>query len=158
MLKIGTQNKKSQFSNLNYENALGYLILLDNSLLNFRNVLLNNFYNMFLPSKISKMGYGMISDMNGCFVPEEGTMFLCENNDILEKYPIVGCANIPIEHTGQLYSTGFGDGNNIYDINNLRLIRFILSTSDKYDIYHKEKLLQIGGYVFNNDIMKIISI
>ena len=152
-----SSSKKGQFYKLNYKDALDYMTLLDISLLNFRNVLLNNFYNMFLPSKISKMGYGITTDINGCFVPEEGTMFLCENVDILEKFPIVGCADIPIEHTGQLYSTGFGNGNSIYDVNNLKLIRFILSTGDKYDIYNKEKLLQIGGYVFNKDVMKIMS-
>jgi hypothetical protein len=150
-----SEAKKGQFYGLNYKNAFDYLTRLDVSLLNFRNVLLNNFYNMFLPSKISKMGYGMTTDANGCFVPEENCIFLGESKNILEKYPINSC-DITTSTTPTTPTTPTTTISNIrYDIEDDLMVKFILSTNDKYDIYDKNKLLQFGGYVFNKDIMKI---
>ncbi len=142
--------RKGKFRGLNYKDSLNYLSLLDMSLLNFRNILLNNFYNMFLPSQISKMGYGMTTDINGCFVPEPGCVFLGDSENILSKFPIVDCLLIRV-------GIPLIPINNLYTIDLNKLYLFICKISDKYDIYNKSKILEIGGYVFNKDIMKFVS-
>ena len=139
-----SETRKGKFRGLNYKNALEYLSLLDMSLLNFRNVLLNNFYNMFLPSKITKKGYGMTTDSNGCFVVEPGCVFLGENENILLNFPIDGFTT----NSSMLI---------VYKIDESKLYSFICKIDDKYDIYDRNKILEMGGYVFNKDIMKFIS-
>lgn len=146
-----SSTKKGKFRGLNYKNALEYLSLLDMSLLNFRNILLNNFYNMFLPSKITKKGYGMTTDINGCFVPEPGCVFLGDSENILSNLPIAEC----LDMTGYVYPA-IPNGN-MYTIDPDKLYYFICRTFDKNDIYDRTKILEMGGYVFNKDIIKFIS-
>jgi hypothetical protein len=152
-----SQTRKGRFKGLNYKDALGYLTELDKSLFNFRNILLNNFYNMFLPSTISKMGYGMTSDINGCFVPEQGCVFLGENKNILLNFPIESCENMNPYVFPAHPSDAFGNITPMYKIHPGKLDSFIVKIYDKYDIYDRRKILEIGGYIFNNDIMKFTS-
>lgn len=148
-----SSTKKGKFRGLNYKDALEYLSLLDMSLLNFRNILLNNFYNMFLPSKITKKGYGMTSDSNGCFVPEPGCAFLGDSENILSNLPIVGC----LDMDNYQFPAPLGINVNMYNIDLDKLYNFICKIVDKNDIYDRTKTLEMGGYVFNKDIMKFIS-
>lgn len=152
-----SQTRKGQFKGLNYKDALEYLTELDKSLFNFRNILLNNFYNMFLPSIITKMGYGMTTDINGCFVPEQGCVFLGDSNNILSNFPITSCYNMKTPIPPINFPERPRNNNTLYTIDNAKLLSFIVKIPDKYDIYDRNKILEIGGYIFNKDIMKVIS-
>jgi len=149
--------RKGRFKGLNYKDALAYLTELDKSLFNFRNILLNNFYNMFLPSTISKMGYGMITDINGCFVPEPGCVFLGDNKKILSNFPIVSCEDMAQNAFQTPPRNVSGNITPMYNIDTCKLNSFIVKIQDRYDIYDRNKILEIGGYIFNKDIMKFTS-
>jgi len=84
ILKNVSSSKEKRFGYLNLRDAFEYVILLNKSLYKFKLILLNNFYNLFLPSKIDNGSYGMAKDEYNCFIPEKDSTFL-NNNDELFK-------------------------------------------------------------------------
>jgi hypothetical protein len=127
--------KEKRFGVLNIKDAFEYTTLLKYSLNKFKLILLNNFYNLFLPSKYFKNNYGMEKDANNCYILESGCIFLNSNDNIINNYPI------------KL------DISDEYNID--KLYDFILNIKDKSDIYNSNDILEFGGYSFNKDIMKI---
>jgi hypothetical protein len=130
IIKDLIDEEEKRFGLLNIEYALNYIILLKKSLSIFKKILLNNFYNLFLPNKISKNSYGMKKYEFNCFIPESN--FLSNDKDIYEQYPL-----------------------NKFDIDNVndKLSIFISSISNKYDIYEKGDILEFGGNAFQKNII-----
>ena len=138
LLNISITNKK-KFGNLNLENAFKHTSLLKRSLNKFKLILLNNFYSIFLPNKITKGLYGMIKNENGYYVKENNCNFIGSAELILKKYPFQYFrTNILLE--------------DIDSINNL--IDFCININNTHDIYDKDDKLFFGGYSFNYDISK----
>ena len=134
-LSIGNlldKRKEGRFSRLNIEDAFEYTSLLMKSLLKFKLILLNNFYDLFLPVNIGDKNYGMKIDDNGCYVPE--SVFLQDSSYIYDNYPFM-------QHDGSSFITG------------TILEKFLININKKNDIYDKNYILESGGEVFNNDIM-----
>jgi hypothetical protein len=128
--------KEKRFGILNIKDAFEYTSLLKTSLFKFKLILLNNFYELFIPSKINKNNYGMEKDSNNCFIPEINSVFLNSNQDIFNNYP-------------------FQFDKIEKKISVKELSNFILNIKKKNDIYNKNNILEFGGYSFNKEIMKI---
>ena len=127
--------KDKRFKILNIESAFEYTQLLKESLLKFKSILLNNFYNLFLPSNISDGYYGMKLNSNMCYISDE---FSFMNDNIFDYYPF----NIEIV---------VGSSIKIININNDILRDFICTINNKKDIYDKFEL-EFGGSVFDTTI------
>jgi len=127
--------KEKRFGILNIKDAFEYTSLLKTSLYKFKLILLNNFYHLFIPSKILKNNYGMEKDSNNCYIPEINSIFLNSNQDIINNYPF------KLDITTNLTIT--------------ELNTFILNIKEKNDIYNTNDILEFGGYSFNKEIMKI---
>jgi hypothetical protein len=70
---------------LNFTAGFNYIERLNISLLNFKKILLNNFYELFLPSSIINNNYGMILNKDGFYIPD-GSL-LSNNDDIVKNFP-----------------------------------------------------------------------
>ena len=127
--------KEKRFGILNIKDAFEYTSLLKTSLYKFKLILLNNFYQLFIPSKILKNNYGMEKDLNNCYIPEINSMFLNSNQDIFNNYPF----KLDI----------------MSNITTTELNTFILNIKENNDIYNTNDILEFGGYSFNKEIMKI---
>ena len=137
ILKNFLNTKDKRFKFLNIESAFEFTQLLKESLLKFKLILLNNFYNLFLPSDISDGNYGMKLNSNHCYIPESSFM----NLNIFDLYPF------NIDHLDNIK----------VDIDKLRL--FILTINNRNDIYNKLNL-EFGGLAFDtidqNNSIKIL--
>lgn len=135
--------KEKRFGILNIKDAFDYTISLNTSLYKFKLILLNNFYQLFIPSKIVKNNYGMEKDSNNCYIPESNSIFLNSDEYIYDNYPFNNCKNDDI----------------YYDINDFtitpNLNNYIFNVKERNDIYNMNDILEFGGYSFNKDIMKI---
>jgi hypothetical protein len=137
-LRILISSSGKKFGLLNIESAFEYTSLLNSSILKFKTVLLNNFYNLFLPSKIEMNGYGMKKNEYGCYIPEG--KFLSDEITIINDYPF------------NIYDFGL-DKYIIID----KLYTFITNIKDKYDVYSKDEVLGFGSIAFENtDLLKSI--
>lgn len=125
----------SKYKNqLNIAYAFKYIEKLNISLLNFKKILLNNFYELFLPSSIINNNYGMILNKDGCYVPANS--FIASNDDIRNNFPF----KESIIHL------------NIVN-NKISLINFMFLNKSNTDIYD-DKLLELGGFSYNNIITR----
>ena len=135
--------KEKRFGILNIKDAFDYTTLLNTSLYKFKLVLLNNFYQLFIPSKFIKNNYGMEKDSNNCYVPESNSIFLNSDQYIYDNFPFNDCDNIDYNP----------------DVNkfliNINLNEFILNVKERNDIYNSEDILEFGGYSYDIEIMKI---
>jgi len=143
ILKYIIDSKDKRFKLLNIKGAFEYTTALDKSLLKFKSVLLNNFYQLFLPSKITEF-YGMHQDVNRCFIPEYKSVFTRDNEYIRHNYPFweIDTINplIPV----------------IAITDNDKISNFILNISEKHDINNPDNILELGGRIFSNDTMKYV--
>jgi hypothetical protein len=130
-LKNILDSKESRFTDLNIKNAFEFTKLLKISSLKFKYILLNNFYELFLPSKIISGNYGMKLDKNNCYIPE--SIFLNSNEEIYKNY-------------------FFSDFENEV-LNKDKIFNFITNIKKKNDIYNLNNILEFGGDVFNKKIM-----
>ena len=126
------KRKEGRFSRLNIEDAFEYTSLLMKSLLKFKLILLNNFYDLFLPVNIGEKNYGMKLDDNGCYIPE--SVFLQDSLYIYDNYPFM-------HYDGSSFTT------------NSSLEKFLININKKNDIYDTHYILETGGSAFNNNIM-----
>lgn len=138
---INTKDKR--FTVLNIKEAFEYTSSLNNSLLNFKIILLNNFYELFLPSKIGNNMYGMKIDSNGCYIPEDNNTYLIDNKYFFENYPF--------------NDYDFNVIDNPYILNEQGIKNIISKIKNKNDIYDKKKILEFGGFVFNSKIINYCS-
>ena len=134
-LRILLSSSGKKFGLLNIESAFEYTSLLNKSNLKFKTILLNNFYQLFLPSKVELNGYGMKKNEYGCYLPEG--KFLNEEIEIINNYPV---DNI--------------DSSNNFILTD-KLTNFITNIKEPYDIYSKDEHLGFGTLAFNNiDLVK----
>jgi hypothetical protein len=115
--------REKRFKILNIESTFDYILSFKKSILKFKIILLNNFYHLFIPSKINFGNYGMKMMDEGCYKPEGS--FLNTIQDIFQKYPFTNKDN-----------------------NNLK--NFILNIKKNNDIYKENLILELGGFAFNN--------
>lgn len=140
ILKNIVDSREKRFKILNIKDAFEYTSLLNKSLLNFHKILLNNFYHLFIPTKIISGNYGMKIDENGCYIPE--STFLGNNEIIIKEYPI--------------HKADFKE--NIIDqtinIDQILIINFMSIFKSKNDIYNSTFILELGGNVYDYSITK----
>lgn len=120
---------------LNISAGFKYIERLNISLLNFKKILLNDFYELFLPSITVNNNYGMILNKGGFYVP--AGPFISSNDDIKDNFPFkeeISHANI--------------------DNNKQTLIKFILLTKSRTDYYDNNLILELGGFSYNNIITR----
>ena len=141
LLKNISYSKGKGFGTLNIKNAFQFTTLLNKSILNFKKILLNNFYQLFIPSNIISGNYGMKIDEFNCYYPE--SIFLNSNEIIYEKYPF----NNKLNYINNIQIQNIS-------IHKDLLKEFILSTKTKYDIYKKNIILEVGGSCFNEILIK----
>ncbi len=136
ILKNIIDSKEKRFRILNIKDAFNYTSLLSKSLLNFNKVLFNNYYNLFIPSKISSGNYGMkIDDEYNCYIPE--STFLGMNEIIYDEYPF----------SASTY-------NNEIKVDNNKIINFISIFKSKNDLYSSTLKLEFGGLIYNYELLK----
>lgn len=121
-------SKDKRFKKLNIADVFKYTTDLSQSLLNFKKILLNNFYQLFVPSKLTGL-YGMIYNTNGCFIPDKDTIFTIDDTNFYEKYPFEKCSEDKIKN-------------------------FLLNIVNKNDVHEPEKVLELGGFIYDTSIMK----
>ena len=141
ILKNIVDSREKRFSILNIKDAFEYTSLLNKSLLNFNKVLLNNYYYLFIPSKIVSGNYGMKIDEYNCYIPE--SIFLGNNETILNEYPF----------NDALYDELSNDNNEI-KIHNIKMTNFITTFKGKNDIYKSTLKLEFGGLMIDNTTLK----
>lgn len=136
------ESKEERFKILNIKDAFDYTSLLQKSIFNLKYILLNNFYDLFLPAKILTGNYGMKIDNNKCYIPE--SLFLNSNDKILEDYPF---------KKDSPYTTVFND--QMIKVDEIKFKKFITNIRDKNnDIYKSDFLLEFGGEAYDNEIME----
>ena len=141
ILKNIVDSRERRFTVLNIKDAFQYTSLLNKSLLNFNKVLLNNYYHLFIPSKIVSGNYGMRIDEYNCYIPE--SIFLGDNETILNEYPF----NDPS------YNESLNDNNQI-KVDTIKMTNFIITFKGKNDIYKSTLKLELGGLMINNTTLK----
>ena len=120
---------------LNISSGFKYIERLNISLLNFKKILLNSFYELFLPSITINNNYGMILNKDGCYVPAGS--FISSNDDIIENYPFK--QNIFYRNK---------------DENKKSLVKFILLNKSRTDLYDDNLILELGGFSYNNIVTR----
>ena len=133
-----TRGKK--FKDLNIEAGFDFIKKLNESLLNFKLILLNNFYELFQPSKISSNYYGMYKNKNGFFVPE--SRLLVENDVLNRIYPFQKMS---------LKEKSDAKINNDKDSQKL-IANFILFKKKDKDLYNDKHYLDLGVFTYNDII------
>ena len=141
ILKNIVDSREKRFTVLNIKDAFQYTSLLNKSLLNFNKVLLNNYYHLFIPSKIVSGNYGMSIDEYNCYIPE--SIFLGANETILNEYPF----NDPS------YNESSNDNNQI-KVDTIKMTNFIITFKGKNDIYKSTLKLEFGGLMIDNTTLK----
>jgi len=141
ILKNILDSREKRFSVLNIKDAFEYTSLLNKSLLNFNKVLLNNYYYLFIPSKIISGNYGMTMDEHNCYIPE--SIFLGDNETILNEYPF----------NDGVYDESSNDNNQI-KVDRTKMTNFITTFKGKNDIYKSTLKLEFGGLMYDNSILK----
>ena len=129
IIKQIINSKDKRFKRLNIVDAYKYTTDLNKSLMNFKIILLNNFYQIFIPSKLTKL-YGMIYDINGCYIPDKDSIFTIDNKTFNSNYP-------------------FKD-----PINEINISNFLLNILEKNDVYEPERVLELGGFIYTTHYMK----
>jgi hypothetical protein len=120
---------------LNISAGFKYIERLNISLLNFKKILLNDFYELFLPSTTVNNNYGMILNKDGFYVP--AGPFISSNDDIVKNFPF---------KQKILYRNK--------DDNIKSLINFILLGKSRTDYYDDNLILELGGFSYNNIITR----
>ncbi len=131
-------NEDSRYSDDNIDLGLAYINKCMETLKMFKKILLNNFYDFFIPSKLTK-AYGIKLDDNGYVVC--GSKLAIDDETLLKKYPFKYFKSNEIK----------------LDINRESLLavnNFIVGKKRSGDIYNPRELLYIGYYVPNDTKMK----
>ncbi len=132
------ESKNNKFKDLNIKDLFEYTTLLKKSILKFRIVLLNNFYNLFLPSSILEGNYGMKMNKFGMYIPESD--LFGNSIQIINNYPFRYT-----ENANKSFSV-------TTDLNLLK--NFILNINNNVDIYNTNLTLEFGGNINNFTVMK----
>jgi hypothetical protein len=135
-----SDSRGKKFKDLNIEGGFDFIKKLNESLLNFKLILLNNFYELFQPSKISSNYYGMYKNKNGFFVPE--SRLLVEIEVLNKIYPF-----------RRIDDSVKDNLKIIEDKESQKLIaNFILFKQKDKDLYDVERYLDLGVFTYNDII------
>jgi hypothetical protein len=135
-----SDSRGKKFKDLNIEAGFDFIKKLNESLLNFKLIFLNNFYELFEPSKISSNYYGMYKNKNGFFVPE--SKLLVENEVLNKVYPFRKID----DSVKDIFKI-------IDDKESQKLIaNFILFKQKDKDLYDGEHYLDLGVFTYNDII------
>ena len=133
-----SESREKIFKRLNIKSAFSYISLLSLSMLKFKLILLNNFYNLFIPSSVTYDNYGMkimdIENNNYALIPE--SKFISSDEYILDNYCF------------------YKSENNIY-VDEDKLKNFIMNIKYDHDAFDINEKLEFGGYAFNIENMEI---
>ena len=135
-----SDSRGKKFKDLNIEAGFDFIKKLNESLLNFKLILLNNFYELFEPSKISSNYYGMYKNKNGFFVPE--SKLLVEKEVLNKVYPF------------RKIDDSVKDNLKIIDDKESQklIANFILFKQKDKDLYDIERNLDLGVFTYNDII------
>lgn len=131
-------NEDNRFAEDNVDIGITYIDKCIESLKVFKKILLNNFYDFFLPSRVTK-AYGIKIDDNGFVVC--GSKLAVENDFIFKKYPFQH-----FENSGTKIAI---DKDSLLKVNN-----FIVGKKRSGDVYNPKDSLYIGFYSPNEGKMK----
>mgnify|MGYP005991192689 CR=1 FL=1 len=112
----------SYFNKLNFTDTFKYINDLSSSIFIMKKILLNNFYDLFLPTSIDNNMYGVLknSETNVYEIDPKASLI---GNKIIENYPL------------------FNKEEN--------MLNFIINFK-QYDLYNKKEKLEIGIFYYNN--------
>ncbi len=133
-------SQDKRFENDTLDLGMKYVDKCIESLQNFKKILLNNFYDFFLPAKLTR-AYGIKINDNGFVVC--ASKLVNENDFIIKKYPF------------QLKY--FESGTNKFQITKDSLMsinNFIVGKKRTHDLYDNNEKLCIGFYIPNEPRMK----
>ena len=131
-------NEDVRYNNDNIDLGLAYINKTMESLKMFKKILLNNFYDFFIPAKLTK-AYGIKLDDNGYVVC--GSKLAIDDETLIKKYPFkyFKSSEIKLEI----------NRDSLLAINN-----FIVGKKRNGDIYNPRETLYIGYYIPNDNKMK----
>ncbi len=131
-------NEDERYRDDNINLGIAYVDKCMDSLKMFKKILLNNFYDFFIPSKLTK-AYGIKLDDNGYVVC--GSRLAISDETLLKKY---------------LFKYFENDGSKfLINKESLHLINnFIVGKRRNSDIYNSRDILYIGYYIPNDGKMK----
>ena len=133
-----SESREKIFKRLNIKSAFSYISLLSYSMLKFKLILLNNFYNLFIPSSTTHDNYGMkvmdIENNNYALIPE--SKFISSDEYISDNYCL------------------YKSENNVY-VDEDKLKKFIMNIKYEHDAFDINEKLEFGGYAFNIENMEV---
>ena len=129
-------SKDKRFKILNIDDAFQYTSLLKESLIKFKCILLNNFYELFLPNNYIENSYGMKLNTNNHYIPDSEFM----SDKIIDNYPFWIDINRIVTYRK------FG-----HVTSDKSILNFICTIKNKKDIYNNINL-EFGGLAFNSRI------
>jgi len=131
------------YGNINLEKGFLFISELNNSVYKFKTILLNNLYQLFIPSSILKNYYGMDKDEMGFFVPDNS--FLSTSDYIYNNYPFDYVDEFKENNLKKIYR---------FTISKNKIIKFMGNIKNKSDIYDQKNILEYGGNSMNNSNMR----
>ncbi len=131
-------NEDSRFSEDNVDLGILYIDKCIESLKTFKKILLNNFYDFFLPSRVTK-AYGIKVDEHGFVVC--GSKLAVDNDFLIKKYPFQHFDNSGSKLSVEKESL-------------LKVNHFIIGKKRSGDLYNPKENLYIGFYLPNESKMK----
>jgi hypothetical protein len=138
-----TESVNLNYKNINLEEGFAFVSELHKSVYNFKIILLNNLYQLFQPSRVSKNYYGMTKNTYNFFVPE--SIFLSNSEYIYNNFPFSSIEEIKQNNMKKKYEV-------IIDKN--KFIKFMIQIKLKTDIYDPSYNLEFGGNLMNKKKMK----
>jgi hypothetical protein len=134
-------NEDARFQEDNIPMGIAYMEKCIQSLIHFKKILHNNFFDFFLPSKISR-AYGIKRDEHGFIVP--ASRFVVDDETLEKKYPFQSFQTseseqklLEITPTSRMY------------VNNL-----LVGKRRTHDLYDEKEPLAIGFYLPNQKKME----
>jgi hypothetical protein len=131
------------YGNINLEKGFLFISELNNSVYKFKTILLNNLYQLFIPSSILKNYYGMNKDEMGFFVPDN--IFLSTSDYIYNNYPFDYVDEFKENNLKKIYR---------FTISKNKIIKFMGNIKNKSDVYDQKNRLEYGGNSMTESNMK----
>lgn len=134
-------NEDPRFEQDDLQTGIKYIDEVIRSLKVYKKILLNNFYDLFLPSRLTK-AYGIKIDDNGYIMC--ASKLAVDNEFLMKKYPFQSFESIS--------SKLAMDRDALQQVNH-----FLVGKQRQHDLYDTKETLYIGFYVPNEEKMKELS-
>jgi hypothetical protein len=132
-------NEDPRFEGDDLQTGIKYIDEVIRSLKVYKKILLNNFYDLFLPSRLTK-AYGIKVDDNGYIVC--ASKLAVDNEFLMKKYPFQSFESSKLAM----------DRDALQQVNH-----FLVGKQRAHDLYDPKETLYIGFYVPNEEKMKELS-